>query len=222
MPPQHEGNTMDAVIERSSPDLELKDAAPTDSSNTIIKPTREEAEEAVRTLIKWAGDDPTREGLIDTPRRVTKAYGEFFKGYTEKPEDVLSTTFEEVEGYSDMVVLRDIRFESHCEHHMVPIIGKIHIAYMPNGRVVGISKLARVIEIYAKRLQVQEKMTAQIADAVERELDAKGVAVIVDASHHCMTMRGVRKHDTMTITRAMRGCFQDERIERQFWDIVKG
>ncbi len=158
------------------------------------RPTREEAEAAVRTLILWAGDDPTREGLLDTPRRVVEAYEEFFAGYNQDPGEILSRTFEEVHGYDDLVMLRDIRLESHCEHHMLPILGVAHVAYLPRDRVVGISKLARVVEMFAKRLQTQETMTAQIADAIEQALKPRGVAVLVDALHQCMTTRGVHKH----------------------------
>lgn len=214
---------MDAVLERSptsAEDLELKDANSNETDAQLGKPSRAEAEEAVRTLLRWAGEDPTREGLKETPKRVTKAYQEFFKGYNQNPADILATTFEEVEGYNDMVVVKDIPFESHCEHHMVPIIGKAHVAYMPEGRVVGLSKLARIVDLYAKRLQVQEKMTAQIADAIETELKASGVAVVIDAAHHCMTMRGVHKHDTTTVTRTFRGVFKDARVEDQFWRAI--
>lgn len=187
------------------------------------QPTKEQAMEAVRTLIAWAGDDPNREGLIDTPDRVTRAYKEFFAGYLEDPVDVLSRTFEEVEGYSDMVMLRDITLESHCEHHMVPILGKAHIAYIPTHRVVGISKLARVVEIYAKRLQTQETMTAQIGDAIQDALDAQGVAVLVEAKHQCMTTRGIHKSDVDTITWHFTGVFKDNpRLEQRFLDMAKG
>ncbi|WND02695.1 GTP cyclohydrolase I FolE [Temperatibacter marinus] len=213
---------MDAVLERSpdlGDDLELKDAT---ADHASAKPTREEAEEAVRTLLRWAGENPEREGLLETPKRVTKAYLEFFKGYSQNPHEILSKTFEEVEGYNDMVVVKDIPFESHCEHHMVPIIGKAHVAYMPNGRVVGLSKLARTVDLFAKRLQVQEKMTAQIADAIEQELQAEGVAVVIDAAHHCMTMRGVHKHDTTTVTHSFRGCFNESKFEKRFWRAVQG
>jgi len=207
---------MDAVLEKSH-DFELKVSDATADN----RPSRAEAEAAVRTLIKWAGDNPNREGLVDTPKRVVKAYTEFFAGYDEDPVEVLSRTFEEVEGYDDMVVLRDIRIESHCEHHMVPILGKAHIAYMPKGRVVGISKLARVMDIFAKRLQTQETMTAQIADAIEKALDPLGIAIVIDAGHQCMTTRGVKKPEVNTITRQFRGCFKEERYERQFWDLIR-
>jgi GTP cyclohydrolase I len=188
--------------------------------NQLIQPpagrrrTREEAEAAVRCLIEWAGDDPDREGLIGTPDRVVRAYEEFFAGYTEDPRRMLATTFEETADYDEMVVLRDIRLESHCEHHMVPIIGKVHVAYLPAGRVVGISKLARVIEAYAKRLQIQETMTAQIADAINETLQPRGVAVVVQAAHQCMTTRGVRKPGVQMTTSRMLGDFRDNPVTR--------
>ncbi len=221
---------MDAVLDEAgqSPELKARDnnagttSEPHTSRSPSNRPSRCEAEAAVRTLIRWAGDDPTREGLLDTPKRVAKAYEEFFAGYNDDPEAILSRTFEEVEGYDDMVVLRDIRLDSHCEHHMVPIAGTVHIAYMPDGKVVGISKLARVIEIFARRLQTQETMTAQIADAIEKVLKPKGVAIVVDAAHQCMTTRGVKKPEVYTLTRQFRGCFKEARYERQFWDLVKG
>lgn len=190
---------------------------------TLKRPSREEAQAAVRTLILWAGDDPEREGLVDTPRRVVKAYEEFFAGYDEDPNELLSRTFEEVQGYDDIVVIRDIDVESHCEHHMVPVIGKAHVAYLPNGRVVGLSKLARVVDAFGRRLQTQETMTAQIADAIESGLRPRGVAVLIDAAHHCMTMRGVGKRDASTITTQFRGVFaEDERMERRFFEIIRG
>ncbi len=173
------------------------------------KPTKEEALKAVETLISWAGDDPTREGLIETPDRVIRAYKEFFAGYDEDPEKVLTKTFEEVEGYDDAVIVRNIRVESHCEHHMVPILGVAHIGYIPNKRVVGISKLARIVDIYGKRLQTQETMTAQIADTIQRVLEPKGVAVVIDAGHQCMTTRGIHKTESSTITSRMLGSFRD-------------
>ncbi len=173
------------------------------------KPTKEEALKAVETLISWAGDDPTREGLIETPHRVIRAYKEFFAGYDEDPEKVLTKTFEEVEGYDDAVIVRNIRVESHCEHHMVPILGVAHIGYIPNKRVVGISKLARIVDIYGKRLQTQETMTAQIADTIQRVLEPKGVAVVIDAGHQCMTTRGIHKTESSTITSRMLGSFRD-------------
>ncbi|MBT4769857.1 MAG: GTP cyclohydrolase I FolE [Rhodospirillaceae bacterium] len=179
------------------------------------KPTRKEAEEAVRTLLRWSGDDPGREGLQDTPKRVVKAYEEYFSGYGEDPVEILKRTFSEVGGYDEMVVLRDIRFESHCEHHMAPIIGKVHIAYLPNKRVVGISKLARVVDLYARRLQVQEKLTAQIANAIEGVLNPRGVAVVIDASHQCMTTRGVHKPGVSMVTSHMLGGFRDDMSTRR-------
>lgn len=182
--------------------------------------TREAAEEAVRTLIKWAGEDPSREGLVETPKRVAKAFEEYFTGYDEDPKEILSKTFEEVEGYDDMVVVRDIDLTSHCEHHMVPIIGKAHVAYIPNGKVVGLSKLARLVDIYAKRLQTQETMTAQIADAIEKHLKPKGIAVLIDAAHHCMTMRGVRNKTASTVTSQFRGEFDNARMEQRFLNVI--
>ncbi|MCF6272071.1 MAG: GTP cyclohydrolase I FolE [Rhodobacteraceae bacterium] len=185
------------------------------------KPSREEAEEAVRTLLRWAGDDPTREGLLDTPKRVTKAYGQWFRGYGEDPAEMLQRTFDEVEGYDEIVALCNIRFESYCEHHMAPIIGVAHVAYIPTRRVVGISKLARVIDAYAKRLQVQEKMTAQIANTLFDVLKPKGVAVMIEGEHHCMSTRGVYKPGVNMVTKKMLGAFKDDPIQRQeFMDIV--
>jgi len=176
----------------------------------VVRPSRAEAEEAVRTLIRWAGDDPEREGLYGTPERVARAYEEFFGGYQTDPVELLTRTFEETDGYDEMVVLKDIRLESHCEHHMVPIIGKAHVAYLPRGRVVGISKLARVVEVYAKRLQIQEKMTAQIANTIDQVLQPEGVAVVVEASHQCMTTRGVRKPGVVMVTSRMLGAFRND------------
>ena len=179
------------------------------------KPSRAEVEAAVRTIIRWTGDDPNRPGLHETPDRVTRAYEEYFKGYSEDPEAILQKTFEEIEGYDKMIILRAIRFESHCEHHMAPIIGRAWIAYIPRGRVVGISKLARVVEVYAKRLQIQEKMTAQIANAIEQVLQPAGVAVVLKAEHHCMTTRGVMKPGTDLVTSHMTGAFRDNAMTRQ-------
>lgn len=188
----------------------------------VKKPSREEAEAAVRTLIAWAGDNPNREGLIDTPGRVTRAYEEFFEGYNADPIKELSRTFEEVSGYQDMVMLRDISLESHCEHHMVAILGKVHIAYVPTNKVVGISKLARVVEIYAKRLQTQETMTAQIVDAITEALAPAGVAILVDAKHQCMTTRGIKKPDVATITSQFTGVFRDDpRLEARFMQMIR-
>lgn len=179
------------------------------------KPSRQEAEEAVRTLIRWAGDDHTREGLLGTPDRVVRSYEEFFQGYSQDPEDILQRTFEETDGYDEMVLLRDIRFESHCEHHMVPILGKAHVAYMPKRRVVGISKLARIVEVYAKRLQIQEKMTAQVANVIQDVLDPHGVAVVIEAQHQCMTTRGVYKPGVTMVTSRMLGTFRENLATRK-------
>tara|TARA_B100001540_G_scaffold201276_1_gene177258 strand:- start:177 stop:755 length:579 start_codon:yes stop_codon:yes gene_type:complete len=187
----------------------------------MSKPTEKEVHEAVRKLLLWAGDDPDREGLVGTPDRVARAYKEFFAGYEQDPEEILRTTFEEVEGYDEMVLVKDIGVESHCEHHMVPIIGRAHIAYIPNNRVVGISKLARVVDIFAKRLQIQEKMTAQIANSIENVLKPKGIAVVIDASHQCMTTRGVNKPESSTVTSAMRGVFKDNpRTRNEFLSFI--
>jgi GTP cyclohydrolase I len=179
------------------------------------KPSRIEVEDAVRTMIRWAGDDPDRDGMRETPRRVACAYEEFFTGYAQDPTEILQKTFEEIEGYDEMIVLRGVRFESHCEHHMAPIIGRAWVAYIPNGRVVGISKLARVVDIYAKRLQIQEKMTAQIANTINDVLQPQGVGVIIKATHHCMTTRGVHKADTDLVTSRMLGVFRDNALTRQ-------
>ena len=181
----------------------------------IVRPSRSEVEAAFRTIIRWAGEDPDRDGLIETPQRMARAYEEYFRGYDEDPEAILSKTFEETEGYDEMIVLRGIRFESHCEHHMAPIIGHAWVGYIPNGRVVGISKLARVVECYAKRLQIQEKMTAQIANTIECVLQPQGVAVVIKAEHHCMTTRGVMKPGTDLVTSRMLGIFRDNAITRQ-------
>tara|TARA_Y100001968_G_scaffold322174_1_gene357794 strand:- start:84 stop:662 length:579 start_codon:yes stop_codon:yes gene_type:complete len=188
----------------------------------MSKPTEKEVHDAVRKLLLWAGDDPDREGLVGTPDRVARSYKEFFAGYEQDPEEILRTTFEEVEGYDEMVLVKDIGVKSHCEHHMVPIIGRAHIAYIPNNRVVGISKLARVVDIFAKRLQIQEKMTAQIANAIENVLQPKGIAVVIDASHQCMTTRGVNKPESSTVTSAMRGIFKDNpRTRNEFLSFIK-
>jgi GTP cyclohydrolase I len=182
---------------------------------SVDRPARAEAEAAVRTLILWAGDDPDREGLRDTPRRVVKAYEEFFAGYKDDAEDILRRTFSETNGYDEMVVLRDIRFESHCEHHIAPIIGKAHIAYMPDKRVIGISKLARLVEVFSKRLQIQEKMTAQIANAINDVLQPQGVAVVVEGAHQCMTTRGIHKPGVTMVTSTMLGIFRDNAATRR-------
>ena len=185
------------------------------------KPTREEAEEAVRTLITWAGDDPTREGLIETPKRVVKSYEEFYEGYSKDPEAILSKVFAEIEGYDEIVLVKDIPLHSHCEHHMVPIIGKAHVAYLPDQRVVGLSKLARVVDMYGKRLQTQETMTAQIAACIQRVLLPKGVAVVIDAGHQCMTTRGVHKATASTVTSRMLGVFRtDARTRMEFMNFI--
>ena len=185
------------------------------------KPSREEAEEAVRTLLRWAGDDPAREGLLDTPKRVTKAYGQWFKGYHEDPAEMLARTFDEVEGYDEIVALCNIRYESYCEHHMAPIIGVAHVAYIPTNRVVGISKLARVVNTFAKRLQVQEKMNAQIANTLFDVLKPQGVAVMIEGEHHCMSTRGVHKPGVNMVTKKMLGVFKDDKaLAREFLDIV--
>ena len=188
--------------------------------------SRAQAEEAVRTLLRWSGDDPTREGLLDTPKRVVKAYGDWFSGYAIDPDEYLLRTFEEVGGYDEMIVLRDIDYESHCEHHMAPIIGKVHVGYLPKGRAVGISKLARVVEAYARRFQVQEKMTAQIANCIQRALDPAGVAVVVEGAHECMTTRGIHKRGVSMVTSKMLGAFRDDARTRaeflQFIDVGAG
>jgi len=180
----------------------------------MSKPSREEAEKAVRILLEWAGDNPDREGLIETPKRVVKAYEQFFEGYNQDPEEVLMKTFEEVEGYDEMVIVKDIRLESHCEHHMVPILGVAHVGYIPNKRVVGISKLARIVDIFGKRLQTQETMTSQIANTIQKVLDPKGVAVVIDANHQCMSTRGVHKTTSSTVTSAMKGIFKENTVTR--------
>ena len=193
------------------------------TAKNLTRPTREEAEEAVRTLIAWAGDDPAREGLLDTPRRVTKAYKEFFAGYDEDPKAILSKTFKEVGGYDDIVMVKDIPFASHCEHHMVPFVGKAHIAYLPHDGVVGISKLARLVEVFSKRLQVQEVLTAQIIDAINEHLNPRGAAVMLEAEHMCMSMRGVRAHGAMTVTQRFTGVFAEEKSEQdRFFQLVRG
>ncbi|HMA52146.1 MAG TPA: GTP cyclohydrolase I FolE [Magnetospirillaceae bacterium] len=185
------------------------------------RPSREEAEEAVRTLLRWAGDDPTREGLLGTPDRVVRSYEEFFAGYDEDPVELLTRTFEETDGYDEMVLLRDIRLESHCEHHMVPIIGKAHVAYLPGNRVVGISKLARVVEVYSKRLQIQEKLTAQIANTLQEVLNPRGVGVVIEAAHQCMTTRGVKKAGVTMVTSRMLGAFRDDQsTRREFMALI--
>ncbi len=186
------------------------------------KPTESEVHAAVRTMLAWAGDDPSREGLIETPKRVAEAYKEFFAGYENDPEEILEKTFEEVEGYDEMVLVRDIRVESHCEHHMLPIIGIAHVAYIPTNRVVGISKLARIVDVYGKRLQTQETMTAQIANAIQKVLKPKGVAVVIDAYHQCMSTRGVHKTESSTVTSCMKGAFNDNvRTRNEFLNLIR-
>ncbi|OYX00073.1 MAG: GTP cyclohydrolase I FolE [Bosea sp. 32-68-6] len=187
----------------------------------IKQPTQDQAEEAVRTLLLWAGDDPSREGLQDTPRRVAKAYKEFYKGYEEDAAEILDRVFEEVEGYRDMVLVRDIPFYSHCEHHMVPFVGKAHIGYYPAKGVVGLSKLARVVDVYARRLQTQETMTAQIADVIDRVLAPRGVAVLIEAEHMCMSMRGVQKQGSSTMTTRYTGLFNEPSEQVRFFTMVK-
>ncbi|NUO77775.1 GTP cyclohydrolase I FolE [Lysobacter sp. 5GHs7-4] len=185
------------------------------------KPSREQAESAVRTLLAWAGEDPAREGLLDTPKRVVEAYGDWFSGYDDDPREYLARTFEEVAGYDELIVLRDIEFESHCEHHMAPIIGKAHVGYLPNGKVVGISKLARVVETYARRFQVQEKMTAQIAQSIQDVLQPLGVGVVIEGAHECMTTRGVHKRGVSMITSKMLGTFrEDARTRAEFLRFI--
>ncbi|MEO6179125.1 MAG: GTP cyclohydrolase I FolE [Devosia sp.] len=193
------------------------------SQNTLFRPTQEQAEEAVRTLLAWAGDDPTREGLLETPRRVTKAYGEFFAGYAQDPAEILKKTFKDVGGYDDIVLVKDIPFSSHCEHHMVPFIGKAHIAYLPHDGVVGISKLARLVDVFSRRLQVQENLTAQIVDAINEHLNPRGAAVMLEAEHMCMSMRGVRAHGATTVTQRFTGVFAEEKGEQdRFFTMVRG
>jgi GTP cyclohydrolase I len=191
-----------------------KPIAANENRQSTARPSADEAKEAVRTLIRWAGDNPSREGLLDTPQRVIDAYEEFFAGYAEDPEAILAKTFEEVAGYDEVVLLRNMRFESHCEHHMVPIIGFAHIAYLPDKKVVGISKIARLLDVFAKRLQTQELMTQQIADTIERVLQPRGVAVIIEATHECMSTRGVHKTESTTLTTQMRGLFKNDTAAR--------
>lgn len=190
-------------------------------ASTPIRPSQEEAENAVRTLIAWAGDDPAREGLLETPARVAKSYRELFAGYTQDPAEILSRTFKEVGGYDDLVLMRDIPFHSHCEHHMVPFVGKAHIAYLPHDGVVGLSKMARLVEVFARRLQTQETMTAQIIDALNENLNPRGAAVLLEAEHMCMTMRGVRAHGVATLTHRFTGVFAEDRNEQdRFFALI--
>jgi GTP cyclohydrolase IA len=202
----------------SSSKLSLRAAQP---ATPDARPSRAEAEDAIRTLLRWAGDDPAREGLRETPARVARAFEDWFSGYQIDPEEYLARTFEEVEGYDDMVVLRDIRFESHCEHHLAPIIGRVHVGYLPTHKVVGISKLARVVEAYARRLQVQEKMNAQIARCIQKVLEPKGVAVVIQAEHQCMTTRGVHKPGVSMVTSTMLGEFRTNPLtRREFLSVI--
>ena len=195
-----------------------EDSPSGDSRNEV---SRAQAEDAVRVLLRWSGEDPQREGLLDTPKRVVKAYEDWFSGYGLDPDDYLARTFEEVEGYDELIVLRDIQFESHCEHHMAPIIGRAHVGYLPAGKVVGISKLARVVEAYARRFQVQEKLTAQIADCIQRVLQPRGVGVVVEAAHECMTTRGVHKRGVSMVTSRMVGSFRDDaRTRAEFLKFI--
>ncbi len=207
---------MDAIVEKQP--LNATENAKLNGRKP--KPTREEAEEAVRTLLAWTGDDPDREGLLDTPKRVVKAYEEFFSGYDEDPVKSLAKTFEEVGGYDDIVMLRDIDLNSHCEHHMIPFIGKAHIAYFPTEKVVGISKLARVVEIYSRRLQTQETMTAQISETIEQALKPKGTAVMIEAVHQCMSLRGIQKPNVATITTQFTGTFKDIEQQKRFLSLI--
>jgi GTP cyclohydrolase I len=191
------------------------------SQQPVERPSRAEAEDAVRTLLRWVGENPGREGLLDTPKRVVKAYEQFFAGYHQDPDEILGTVFEEVEGYDDMVLVKDIDFAAHCEHHMVPFIGKAHIAYYPNGGVVGLSKLARLVEIYARRLQTQETMTAQIADALEQALEPMGVGVMIEAEHMCMSIRGVQKKGASTVTTRFTGRLRDPAEQVRFLSLIR-
>jgi GTP cyclohydrolase IA len=209
---------MDAIVS-SFPNQSEKDSA----NEKPARPTQQEVEAAVRTLLLWAGDDPKREGLLETPQRVAKAFREMFAGYDMDPHEVLGRTFEEVAGYDDIVLVKDISFHSHCEHHMVPIIGKAHVAYLPDGRVLGLSKIARVVDIFAQRLQTQESITAQIAGAINDALTPRGVAVMVEAEHMCMAMRGIRKQGSTTITTTFTGSFRDDPAEQvRFISMVRG
>jgi GTP cyclohydrolase I len=208
---------MDAVVTKLPRDIE---AAKPNSS--VKRPSQAEAEAAVRTLIAWAGEDPDREGLLDTPKRVVKAYREFFSGYEEDPVEALARTFEDVGGYDDLVMLRDIEFNSHCEHHIVPFIGRAHVAYLPGRSVVGISKLARVVEIFARRMQTQETMTAQIAQTIDKALEPRGVAVFLEAVHQCMSLRGVNKRNVATITTQFTGEFKSNpMLQARFMELVR-
>jgi GTP cyclohydrolase I len=206
---------MDATIKSQT--------APAAAESAVKRPTRAEAEAAVRTLIAWAGDDPGREGLLDTPKRVVKAYRELYAGYDQDPDEALTRTFDEVGGYDEIVLIRDIPFASHCEHHMMPFFGKAHIAYLPQDGVIGLSKLARVVEIYARRLQTQENLTAQIVDAINDHLAPRGVAVMLEAEHTCISTRGVQAHGVSTVTHRFTGVFAEDRNEQdRFFALVRG
>ena len=208
---------MDAVIKKLLPDADFRDRTETN------RPSEAEVEAAVRVLLRWTGDNPDREGLIDTPRRVAKAYREMFGGYDQSPEEELGRTFEEVAGYDDLVIVKDIQFHSHCEHHMVPIIGRAHVGYLPDGKVVGLSKIARVVDIFAHRLQTQEAMTAQIASVIQDVLNPRGVAVMIEAEYMCMAMRGIRKQGSTTLTSTFTGTFKDSPEEQvRFVTMVRG
>jgi GTP cyclohydrolase I len=208
---------MDAVIKKLMPNM------PNVETRAVNRPSEAEVEAAVRTLLRWTGDNPDREGLLDTPKRVTKAYREMFSGYDKDPAEELGRTFEEVAGYDDLVVVKDIEFHSHCEHHMVPIIGKAHVGYMPDGKVVGLSKIIRVVEIFAHRLQTQEAMTAQIAGTIQDVLNPRGVAVMIEAEHMCIAMRGIRKQGSTTLTSTFTGSFRDNPEEQiRFMTMVRG
>jgi len=211
---------MDAVVKTLNP---AQSSVQHDrNEDRAMRPSREEAEEAVRTLLRWIGENPGREGLLDTPKRVVKAYEQFFAGYHQDADEILGTVFEEVEGYDDLVLVKDIEFAAHCEHHMVPFIGKAHIAYYPNGGVVGLSKLARLVEVYARRLQTQETMTAQICDAMTQALEPFGVAVMVEAEHMCMSIRGVQKNGASTVTTRFTGRFREPAEQVRFLSLVRG
>lgn len=219
--PDRDPHERNAAVSNDATALSLPKELLPATGPRLDKPTREEAEEAVRTLLRWAGDDPDREGLAGTPDRVVRAYEEFFSGYDQDPTEILHRTFEETDGYDEMVLLRDIRLESHCEHHVVPIIGKAHVAYLPDRRVVGISKLARVVEIYSRRLQIQEKLTAQIANTINDVLQPKGVAVVIEAAHQCMTTRGIHKPGVTMVTSRMLGAFRDNpATRREFMALI--
>ncbi len=208
---------MDDIVEKNPLD-EVTDIL----SSVEKRPSRKEAEEAIRTLLRWAGEDPEREGLVETPSRVAKAYGELFSGYWDDESAILGRTFEEVAGYNDMVVVRDIQFHSHCEHHMVPIIGKAHVGYLPDGRVLGLSKIARVVEMFARRLQTQESITAQVAHTIQDQLQPRGVAVLIEAEHMCMSMRGIRKQGSTTLTSTYTGRFkEDAEQQAQFQSYIR-